>query len=49
MREKYPVADDRFNFDDEYNLMESVKDMIVRIRNQRAEMNVGPLSASEFI
>lgn len=41
MKEAYPEPL-RYDFAEEYELMETVKDMVARIRNIRAEMNVAP-------
>lgn len=40
MLEKYPTYDATFDFEKEYNDFDNVKDVISKIRNIRAEMNV---------
>lgn len=42
MLEKYPVYDEKLVFDREYAEFEEVKDIISKVRNIRAQMNVPP-------
>ncbi|MEG1923618.1 MAG: class I tRNA ligase family protein, partial [Clostridia bacterium] len=42
MLESYPIYDEKLHYEAEAELMDNIKDMISRIRNTRAEMDVAP-------
>ena len=45
----WPEVKNKFKFDDEEEIVETIKDIIVEIRNVRANMNIHPSKKSELI
>ena len=49
MISKWPKVNNETNFEDEENTVEKLKQIIVEIRNVRANMNIHPSKKSELI
>ena len=49
MLSKWPEENEKLNFENEENIVEKIKQIIVEIRNVRANMNIHPSKKSELI